>query len=74
MFQANSGVWILFCRKVEGRASGELKILDDCIGTDGVEDVSEGLGSDRGDGKVDRGRKEGEKKGGRRRMMAAREI
>lgn len=74
MFQADGGVGVLFCRKVEGRASGELEVMDDCVGADGVEDVSERLGGEGGDGEVDGGCEEGEKEGGRRGVVAGRGI
>lgn len=74
MFQANGGVKVVFCGKVKGRASGELEVRDDCIRTDGIEDASEGLGGERGDGEVDGGCKKGEKEGGRGRVVVTRKI
>lgn len=74
VFQADGGVRVLFCRKVKGRTGRESEVRDDCIRADGVEDVSEGLGSERGDGKIDGGCEEGEKKGGRRGVVAVRDI
>lgn len=59
VFQTDGGARILFCGKVEGSAGGESEVMDGCIGTDGVEDVSEGLGGKRGDGEVDGGCEEG---------------
>lgn len=74
MFQANGGVKVIFCKKVKGRTSGESEVRDDCIGTDGIEDVSEGLGSERGDGEVDGGCEEGKKEGGRGGLVVTRRI
>jgi hypothetical protein len=74
VFQADGGVGVLFCRKVEGRTRRKLEVLDDGIGTDGVEDVSEGLGGEGGDGEVDGGCEEGEEEGGRRGVVAGQGI
>ena len=74
MFQTNSAVSAVLCRKVKGRTSRELEIGNDCIGTDGVEDISEGLGGERGYGEVDGGCEEGEKEGRRGRVVGTRGI
>lgn len=74
VFQADGGVRVLFCRRVKGRTGRESEVRDDCIWADGVQDVSEGLGSERGDGEIDGSCEEGEKEGGRRRVVAVREI
>ena len=41
VFQASGG-WRVFI-EVEGRTSRELEVMDDSVGTDSVEDVSERL-------------------------------
>lgn len=74
MFQANGGVKVVVCRKVKGRTSGELEVRDGCIGTDGIEDASEGLGGERGYGEVDRSCKKGKQEGGRGGVVVTRRI
>jgi hypothetical protein len=74
VFQADGGIGVLSCRKVEGRTHRKLEVLDDGIGTDGVEDVGSGLGGKGGDGEVDGGCEEGEEDGGCRGVVARQGI
>lgn len=53
MFQTNGGVGIEFCRKVERRTGCKMEVLNGCVRTDGIEDISEGLGGSGRDGEVD---------------------